>query len=137
MVRTIHLGPWSFRLQESLVGSLFLGVITSIPELVVSLAAARLGAFDMALGNLLGSNIFNVTLLPVAQLLRPADAFWPLSDPIHTQMFAAAIGLSLVLAVGIRMKSRFAFFRLGWDGIVVCVAVVVEFFLAARAGIQF
>jgi Ca2+/Na+ antiporter len=41
------------------VGNLFLAISTSLPEVVVSLAAVRLGALDLAVGNVLGSNLFN------------------------------------------------------------------------------
>lgn len=50
-------------LGQSFVGTLFLAISTSLPEIAVSLAAIRLGATDMAVGNLLGSNIFNIFIL--------------------------------------------------------------------------
>ncbi|QYJ68481.1 sodium:calcium antiporter [Flavobacterium litorale] len=50
-------------LGESFVGTLFLAVSTSLPEIAVSIAAVRIGAADMAMGNLLGSNIFNIFIL--------------------------------------------------------------------------
>ena len=40
------------------VGTSLVAVATSLPELVASLAAMRLGAFDLAVGNLFGSNAF-------------------------------------------------------------------------------
>ena len=56
-------------LGESFVGTLFLAASTSFPEVAVSLAAVRLGLIDMAVGNLLGSNIFNIVILSVDDLL--------------------------------------------------------------------
>src|SRR5690606_27324771 len=53
-----HIGE-HFSLGKSFVGTLFLAISTSLPEIAVSIAAVRLGAADMAVGNLLGSNIFN------------------------------------------------------------------------------
>ena len=47
------------------VKSATVGVYTSLPELVVSFAAIRLGSYDMAVGNLFGSNIFNILILAV------------------------------------------------------------------------
>ncbi|SDE71556.1 cation:H+ antiporter [Thermus arciformis] len=43
-------------LGAGFVGTAFVGAVTSLPEVVVTLSAARLGAFDLAAGNLLGSN---------------------------------------------------------------------------------
>jgi cation:H+ antiporter len=52
-------------LTESFVGSLLVAAATSMPELAVTVAAVRLGAFDVAAGNLLGSNLFNMLILVV------------------------------------------------------------------------
>ncbi|MBL7901815.1 MAG: sodium:calcium antiporter [Bacteroidia bacterium] len=50
-------------LGKSFVGSVFLAISTSLPEIAVSLAALRIGASEMAIGNLLGSNLFNIFIL--------------------------------------------------------------------------
>ncbi|MBK9466366.1 MAG: hypothetical protein IPN56_16635 [Chitinophagaceae bacterium] len=52
-------------LGNSFFGTLFIAAATSLPELVVSLAALRMGSTDMAVGNLLGSNIFNMFILGI------------------------------------------------------------------------
>lgn len=55
-------------LSQSFVGMLFLAVSTSLPEVSVSLASIRSGNADLAVGNLLGSNIFNVFILFIDDL---------------------------------------------------------------------
>lgn len=55
--------------KQSFVGTLLVASITSAPEVVTTLAALRLGAVDMAIGNLLGSNLFNVALLALDDIL--------------------------------------------------------------------
>ena len=50
-------------LGETFVGSIFIALATTLPELTVSLTAYRIGAVDMAVGNLFGSNLFNVSIL--------------------------------------------------------------------------
>jgi cation:H+ antiporter len=52
-------------LTDSFVGALFVAAATSMPELVTTLAAVRLRAFDLAAGNLLGSNLFNMLILVI------------------------------------------------------------------------
>ena len=47
-------------LEASFVGTQFLAFSTSLPELATSFAAVRLGAPDLAIGNILGSNVFNM-----------------------------------------------------------------------------
>ncbi len=54
--------------HASFVGTLFIAGGTSLPELVVTVAALRLGALDMAIANLLGSNLFNMLILAIDDL---------------------------------------------------------------------
>ncbi len=70
---TIGAGVWlasigagiikSTGLSASFVGTLFLGICTTAPEIVVSISAARLGALEMAVGNVVGSNLFNIGVI--------------------------------------------------------------------------
>jgi cation:H+ antiporter len=53
----------AFGLSEALIGLTIVAVGTSLPELVTSIVAARKGESDIALGNVVGSNIFNVFLI--------------------------------------------------------------------------
>jgi cation:H+ antiporter len=55
--------------QQSVVGTVFVAAATSLPELVVTLSALRLGAVDMAVGNLFGSNLINLGILGLMGLL--------------------------------------------------------------------
>jgi len=47
-------------LGEGFVGTSFLSLVTSLPELLAAFAAVRIGAFDLAVGNLFGSSVFNM-----------------------------------------------------------------------------
>ena len=63
-----------FGLSPSLIGLTIVAFGTSLPELVTSLVAARKGETDMALGNVIGSNIFNILLvLGVAGAVSPME----------------------------------------------------------------
>lgn len=59
-------------ISEAIVGIVFAAVGTSIPELVTSLVAVRKGHLDIAVGNVVGSNIFNILFITgVSALVRP------------------------------------------------------------------
>ena len=59
-------------MTETLIGLTVVAVGTSLPELVTSIVAARKGETDMAVGNVIGSNIFNILfILGTSSLLRP------------------------------------------------------------------
>lgn len=64
-VAVIALGMWlasTTGLSRSFVDNLFLALTTSLPETAASLAAIRFGAIDLAIGNVLGSDLFNIML---------------------------------------------------------------------------
>ena len=62
----------SFGMSETLIGVTIVAVGTSLPELVTSIVAARKGEAGMAVGNIVGSNIFNLLfILGVSAFIRP------------------------------------------------------------------
>lgn len=61
-------------LSQNLIGLTIVAMGTSLPELVTSIVAAKKNEVDMAIGNVLGSNIFNILLiLGVAAAISPID----------------------------------------------------------------
>lgn len=61
-----------FGLSETLIGLTIVAMGTSLPELVTSIVAARKGQNDIAMGNVIGSNIFNILLiLGVSSVITP------------------------------------------------------------------
>lgn len=63
-------------LTQSFVGTLFLALATSLPELTVSVTAVRMKAYDLLLGNILGSNIINVMILALSDFVYTKEAFY-------------------------------------------------------------
>lgn len=61
-------------LSQNLIGLTIVAMGTSLPELVTSIVAAKKDEVDMAIGNVLGSNIFNILLiLGIASVISPID----------------------------------------------------------------
>jgi cation:H+ antiporter len=88
-------------LGDTFVGTLLVGLATSLPELVTSLAAVRMGAFDLAVGNLFGSNALNMVLLLPMDLAQPGSLFAALHHA-HAMsglmaMVLMALGLSAII----------------------------------------
>ena len=81
------------------VGNSLLAVATSLPEIVVTFSAVRIGSFAMAAGNIFGSNIFNIAILALADLVY-----------FHSSIFAAASrSQSLIAAIGLFMSGLYLF----------------------------
>jgi cation:H+ antiporter len=82
--------------HQSLVGTVFVALATTLPELAVTLSALRLGAVDLAVGNLLGSNLYNLALIGIMDLIYPEGPLLWAVVPEHS-----ATGLMGILMIGI------------------------------------
>ncbi|MCI4678038.1 hypothetical protein K9U39_17255 [Rhodoblastus acidophilus] len=69
--------------NTTFVGTLFVAGATSLPEVVVTVSAVRIGALDMAIGNLLGSNLFNMAGVALSDLLYLKGPILAHVSPIH------------------------------------------------------
>ena len=68
-------------LGKSMAGALFMGVATSLPELSSTIALFRKKCFDIAVGNIVGSNIFNLIILALCDVLYTGTGLYDFSDP--------------------------------------------------------
>lgn len=102
-------------LQESFVGTVFLALSTSLPELAVSLAAIRMGAIDMAVGNILGSNLFNILILSVDDAFYRGGLLLADASGSHLLTVFATIAMSGVAIVGLTIPSAGKRFLLAGD----------------------
>lgn len=68
---SVNISKW-FGISENLIGLTVIAVGTNLPELVTSVVAVRKGEIDMAIGNLVGTNIYNIFLiLGMAATINP------------------------------------------------------------------
>lgn len=88
-----------FGMSETLVGLTIVALGTSLPELVTSIVAARKNALDMAIGNVVGSNIFNILLiLGTAAAISPLDYLTVNAiDAVLLVVFSAIVWLMCVV----------------------------------------
>lgn len=87
-------------IAETFLGAALLAVTTSLPELIASLAAIRIGAYDMAVGNLFGSNVANMSVLVFADLAYTEGPI--LAAVSHSQMMPV---LGAILLMGIAVAA--------------------------------
>lgn len=87
-------------MSELLIGLTIVAIGTSLPELVASVAAARRGEHDMALGNIIGSNLFNTLgVVGVATVISPIKNIAPEILSRDVLMMAGVTLLLFVLAI--------------------------------------
>ncbi len=85
-------------LAQTFLGAALLAVTTSLPELVASIASLRIGAYDMAVGNLFGSNVANMSVFLFADL---AYTDGPILAAVSNGQLVSAIGAILLMAIAV------------------------------------
>ena len=88
------------------VGTLFVAAATSLPEAVVTITAVRLGALDMAVSNLLGSNLFNSLIVAVDDALFLKGPILTHVSSLHGLSAFSAIMMTGVVVVGLIYRPR-------------------------------
>jgi cation:H+ antiporter len=98
-------------LGTGFVGTTLLAMVTSLPETVAVIAAARLGAYDMAVGNLFGSNVFNMFALGVSDLFYTPGRFLGVIDPAFALVGMLGLLLTILALIGniARVERRLIF----------------------------
>jgi len=109
-------------LGETFVGNIFIAVSTSLPEVVVSVAALRIGAIDLAIGNLFGSNIFNILILAIDDMFFLKGPLLSFVDMNHLVPLMAAIIMTAIAIIGLIYRSGKKKLILAWDSLFIVLA---------------
>lgn len=101
--------------HTSFVGSIFVAISTSLPEMAATAGAIRLRALDLAVGNLLGSNLFNIVILAVADALFLKGPILAHVSGAHAVSAVSAMVMTGAVIVGLRYRPVGRVFRtVGW-----------------------
>lgn len=100
---------------ESFVGSLFIAFTTSLPEITVSFAALRLGAIDMSISNIIGSNLFNMVIIGIADIFYWQEPILAHVSDSHIYTGLIVIVMTGVIITGLILRSQHKLFdRVSW-----------------------
>ena len=128
-------------LGATFVGAGFLALATSLPEITTSIAAVRLGKLDMALGNIFGSNMFNIFVIPMLKVVSLAQGDVLLltsSGAGGTQNIITGLLAMLLTAIAvgslIYRSSRKMLRRFGFDAILIAATYVGGMILLLMEG---
>ena len=93
-------------LGKTFFGSVFLAGVTSLPEMVVSLSAVGIGSFDLAIGNIFGSNMTNAFIAALCDLLYSNGVLWRRVSATNTLMGVVSLLLTAILITGIHKEKK-------------------------------
>ena len=122
-------------LGTTFVGTWLVGFATSLPELVTSIAAVRLGAYDLAVGNLFGSNALNMSIFVVLDGVHGGSL---LADVAPAHVISALVAIALMAgglaALVYRARRRFAVLEPGSAAMLVTYLAGLALVYAATRG---
>jgi len=122
-------------LGTTFVGTTLVAIVTSLPEMVTTITAVRLGAADMAIGNLFGSNFFNMFALGLTDVFYLQGRFLGVIDPAF--LLVGMLGL-LMTGLGLignlaRLERRVFFLEL--DAMALIVVYIAGLWLLYSRGV--
>ena len=114
--------------SESVVGTLFTSIVTSLPELITSIAAVRGGALTLAVGGIIGGNCFDVLFISFADIAYRAGSIY--HAIIAQQIFTIALTqlLTGILLLGLLRREKSGIGNIGFESV-----LVIIFYLGAVA----
>jgi cation:H+ antiporter len=100
---------------QSFVGTLLVAAVTSAPEIVVTISALRIGALDMAIANVLGSNLFNIIYLAVDDVFYTNGSLLASVNSTHAITAFTSVMMSALVIVGFIFRpQKRAILKLTW-----------------------
>lgn len=93
-------------LGRTFIGSILVALSTSLPEIVVGKAALKMGAVDLAVGNVLGSNLFNLVILSIDDVFFLKGPLLSFVSPTHALTACAAMTMTAITMVALMYRSK-------------------------------
>ncbi len=91
---------------NSFIGALFLATVSSLPEITLSVSLIQINAYTMAIGNILGSNFFNILIFPITDMFMKESLYVNLFKS-HIILFGFTAFSSIMLIIMIGKSKRF------------------------------
>ncbi len=94
------------QLGTTVAGAIFLGVATSLPELSASISLVRMGNYNASFGNIVGSNLFNFTILCLGDIIYTKGGIFMMTTEVMNLLIFGIISSSLALMLLYCKKNR-------------------------------
>lgn len=111
-------------LGESFFGAVVLGFCTSLPEVSTVTTAVRLKQYEMATSEIMGTNLFNLTIIVLVDAISPGDPVLPQAGDAAGFSALLAMSMTALYLVGMLERRDRTVLRMGWDSLlVICVYI--------------
>lgn len=114
-----HLG-----ISQTVVGTLFTAVATSLPELVIAVSAVHRGALTLAVGDIIGGNAFDVLFLALADLAFRSGSIYHHVTTAQAFWLVLSVLLTAILLLGLLRRERHGIANIGFESFFVLLLYV-------------
>lgn len=125
-------------LGESFIGAVLVAIATSLPEVSTVFSAARAGLYTMAMSDIFGTNLFDVSFLFVIDVMNGSDAVMNSVGRFESFATIIAISVTAIFLIGLVERKDRTVLRMGYDSLAVLViylcGLVVLYFLRDGSG---
>ncbi len=108
-------------IAQSVVGGLMTATVTSLPELVTTIAAVRRGALQMAVGGIIGGNTFDVLFLSASDVAYRDGSLYDAIDPASRFWAVAGIVVTAILVLGLIRREEKGPANIGLESLMILV----------------
>jgi len=116
-------------LGQTFVGNIFIAAATSLPEVVVSVSAVKMNAIDLAIGNLFGSNLFNIAILALDDIFFVEGPLLSFVHQNHLISALSAIAMTAIAIIGLTYRAGRKRLFLAWDSVGIVLVYLVNLML--------
>ena len=93
-------------LGSGFAGALFLGIATSLPEVTSSISLVKMNSFNIAVGNIVGSNLFNFLILTIADLLYIKGTIYTFADSQTVNLLILGTAATPLMLLSLKSKNK-------------------------------
>ena len=107
--------------SSSSIGAMLLGITTSLPEVVTTFSLLKLGNFNMAASNMLGSNIFNFLVLAISDIFVKESHIYSYSDSYTMMYVVGGIVTTFLLVISLILKKNNKIVQILLSGLIILI----------------
>jgi cation:H+ antiporter len=108
-----------------MVGFVLIGLTTSLPEISSMVAAVRMHRYELAIGDIFGTNLFDLLLIPVADLAYRKGPILATAGRFETVAALLGLVLTAIYVIGLLERRNRTVFRMGYDSLAAIVVFAV------------
>ncbi|WAP70098.1 sodium:calcium antiporter [Jiella pelagia] len=114
--------------SQTLFGTTFTAIANSLPELVTAIAAVRIGAVGLAVGDIIGGNAFEILFLSLADFVTPQSIYLDMTpDDQSTGLFAML--MVIIVLLGMMKREKSGAFNIGFESVSVFALYALSVFV--------